>query len=387
MDHPKPIPQPALAPRRTRRGRVWRRLCLTFLALAVLLVAARLYLPTYLRSYVNGIIDQSPDYDGGVGEIDVHLWRGAYSIHDLKIVKRIRSVSVPFFEGERVDFSLDWKSLMHGQARGKIVMEKPRLNFVHGPTAEETQTGAEQPWLTIMDDLFPFRIDKAEIKDGEIHFRAFHTKPPFDVYLSKLQATITNLTNVENKLDLLIATVHAEGMAMESGRFELDMSLNPQAHRPAFNIATRLLDLDVTTVNNLALAYGDFDFKSGRFDLVVEASTEDGYVVANAKPLFRNVQVFSLRDIGREDPLQMLWEALVGVVGEVFTNQSRDQFGTSITFEGDLDNPRTNIIEIIGNVLYNAFVRAYLPRIEGRIAPELVKPGNQRRKGGSNEKP
>src|SRR3954463_3961177 len=88
--------------------RRWRRGGGVLLVAVLLLVGARLALPWYLRSYVNRTLDQSPDYSGRVGTIDVHLWRGAYTIHDLNIVKRIGAVPVPFFESPQVDFSLNW---------------------------------------------------------------------------------------------------------------------------------------------------------------------------------------------------------------------------------------------------------------------------------------
>lgn len=357
-------------PRRKRR--LWRIALIVCLLPALLAVAARLALPSYLQSYVNGVLDQSPEYDGRVGTIHVSLWRGAYSIDDLEIVKTTHSVPVPFFEARRVDLSLDWSALFQGQARGKIVMEQPKLNFVHGPSDDQTQTGVDQPWLNIIAELFPFRIDSAEIHEGEIHFHAFHTEPKVDIYLSEVEGQITNLTNVQDKLDPLMATVEASGIAMESGRFEFDMSLDPHSHRPTFNLATQLLDVNVTELNALTRAYGDFDFEAGRFDFVVELSGQEGFVQGYAKPLFRNLKVLSVRDIHDDDPFQVFWEALVGIVGEVFTNQSRDQFGTRITLEGDLDNPRTSILEILGNVIRNAFVRAYLPRIEGRMAPDVT---------------
>jgi len=352
-----------------RRRRAWWIVGSGVLLIAVALVGARLALPSYLEDYVERVLDQSPGYDGRIGRIEVHLWRGAYSIHDVTIVKTTHTVPVPFFESPRVDLALDWSALLRGGARGRILMEKPRLNFVHGPSAEDTQTGVDQPWLSMIHDLFPFRIDKAEVTGGEIHFQAFHTRPAVDVYLSEVQGEVRNLTNVEDKLDPLIATVHATGVAMGSGDLELDMSLDPQSHRPRFDLAVRLLHLDVTRLEPLTQAFGDFDFASGRFDLVVEVMAEEGAIRGYAKPLFRNLKVVSVRDFETDDPLQVLWEALVGAVGTVFKNQARDQFGTSITLEGDLNDPRTDILEIVGNVLRNAFVRAYLPRLEYRVSP------------------
>jgi hypothetical protein len=361
---------------RRSKPRWWRWIRRTIvggvLLLALGLTIARLMLPDWLQQYVNRTLDRSPDYDGRVGKIEVSLWRGAYSAHDLTIVKTTEAVPVPFFEGERVDFTLDWEALWNGAVRGKIVMIKPKLNFVQGPSEEETQTGVDQPWLAIIDDLYPFRIDKAEIQDGQVHFHAFHKEPPVNVYLSDLQGELRNLTNAKESADPLVATVHATGRAMRSGDFEFDMSLDPHAYRPTFDLALQLLDLDLRKLNPLAVAYGDFDFEEGTFDFVVELSAKNGLIDGYAKPLFRNAKVISLRDVKEDNPLQVLWEAMASVVGEVFENKEREQFGTRITISGELDNPRTSILEIIGNVLRNAFVQAYLPRIEGTVAPTVA---------------
>lgn len=355
------------SPRRRRRWWKWAGAVAGILVVA--LAGARLALPSYLRSYVNRVLDESPDYVGSIGDVEVHMWRGAYTVLDMNIRKRRHAVAVPFFECPRVDFSLSWNALLHGAARGKIVMDRPKLNFVHGPSTEETQTGTDQPWLQIVDDLYPFRIDKAEVHGGEVHFRTFHTSPQVNIYLSEVEGTLENLTNIRDTTDPMVAKLAATGDAM-GGEFSLDMTLDPDSHQPTFELSARLLDVDVTKLNSLTRAYGDFDFEEGRFDYVMEVGVKEGQMEGYAKPLFRGVKVLSLRDIGTKDPLQLFWEALVGIVGEVFKNQPRDQFGTRITLSGEFDNPRTDLPEIVGNVLRNAFVRAYLPRFEGRVALE-----------------
>ena len=375
--------------RRRKPLRRWRILGGVALLLLIALVVARLMLPSYLEQYVNRVLDQSTDYDGRIGSVDVHLWRGAYSIHDVDIVKTAYSVPVPFYEAERVDIALDWDALLHGGLRGKITMIEPKLNFVHGPSDEETQTGANEPWLAIMDDLYPFRIDRSEIVNGEIHFRTFHTDPPVDVYLSNVAGVMTNLTNVRDDLDPLMARVVARGTAMEplveapsgvypfddeqegTGRFEFEMEFDPNAHQPTFVLAARLLDLDVTHLNSLTRAYGKFDFEKGQSDFVIELAAKDGFIDGYAKPLFRNLVVISHEDLEEDDVLRVFWEALVGVAQELFQNQSREQFATRFEIEGDLNNPRTNLMEIIGNVLRNAFIEAYLPRYEEPMAAAM----------------
>lgn len=339
---------------------------IVLLVLVVGLAIGRAILPRVVRDYVNRTLDLNPLYDGKIGEVKIHLWRGAYSIEDVRIIKTAGSVPVPFFAAKQVDFALEWKALRQGRVVGRVVMDQPEINFVDAPAEGEAQTGGGGPWLLMLKDLFPFKINSAVIHDGAIHFRAYQTAKPVDVYLSKLEATIDNLGNIYDETNPLVSTVHATGLAMDHAKFEYRMTLDPFAYRPTFHMALRLLSLDVTQINDLALAYGKFNFKRGWFDLVVETDVKEGQITGYAKPLFRNLLVFSFRkDLEEDNVFQFFWQALVGGATTVFKNQSRDQFGTLIPFRGDATgDTTTDIIATLGNILRNAFVRAYMPRLE-----------------------
>ncbi|HTL30461.1 MAG TPA: DUF748 domain-containing protein [Tepidisphaeraceae bacterium] len=365
----KPTPTPT-EPKKKRHS-FWRIVAISLGFLIVMLVAARLALPSVLRWYVNRTIDRNPLYDGKISDIEVHLWRGAYTITDIQLIKTTGNVPVPLFSAKRMDLAIEWNALLSRKIVGRILIEQPELNFVDAPSDSEDQTGAGGPWLEIVRDLFPFKINSCIIRDGSIHFRAFHKNPPVDLYLSHLDAQIKNLTNIHDEITPLVATVDATATAMDQAKFEYHMKLNPFSYRPTFQLAVRLLGLDVTQTNALARAYGAFDFEKGYFDLVVELDAKEGMVEGYVKPLFRNIKVFSLsKDIKEDNPLELFWEALVGVATQVFKNQPHDQFGTQIPLRGDLSNPQTDILATIGNILRNAFVRAYLPRLEGG-APDV----------------
>lgn len=68
--------------------------------------------------------------------------------------------------------------------------------------------------------------------------------------------------------------------------------------------------------------------------------------------------------------MEFLWQALVGLASELFKNQQRNQFGTLIPFHGDVSNPQTDLLAVVGNALRNAVVLAYLQRYQ-RINPGL----------------
>src|SRR5207248_2835817 len=158
-------------------------------------------------------------------------------------------------------------------------------------------------------------------------------------------------------------------LVMDQAKIEYRMKLDPFSYRPTFHLVVRLLGLDVTKINDLALTYGKFDFKRGWFDLVLETDSKEGQITGYVKPLFRNLKVFSLtQDIKEDNVLQFFWQALVGLTTQVLKNQPRDQFGTLIPFRGDMTAPATDIFATIGNVLRNAFIRAYLPKLQNGAA-------------------
>jgi hypothetical protein len=326
-------------------------------------------LPSFVRDYVNRTLDRNPLYAGEIGEVEIHLRRGAYAIRDVRISKTTGNVPVPFFAAKRLDFAIQWNALMHRKVVGRVLMEEPEINFVDAQTESEDQTGTGAPWLKLIEDLFPFRINSAMIRNGSIHFRAFQTTKPVDVYVSQVEATIDNLTNIRDETKPLVSTVQEMGVAMDHAKLEFKMTLDPFSYRPTFHMAMRLMGLDVTRLNDLAQAYGKFDFERGWFDLVVEADAKEGLLNGYVKPLFRGLKIFSLsEDIKDENVLQLFWQALVGGVTTILKNQPRDQFGTLIPFRGDLSQAtNADILATIGNVLRNAFVRAYLPRLEGGV--------------------
>ncbi len=355
----------AAAPPKRHRG--WRRFVTVLLVILVVAGIGRAVLPWSVRKYVNRALERNQLYSGTIGQVQVHLWHGAYSIQNIQLSKVTGNVPVPFFSAKRVELAMQWDALFHGRLVGQIVMDQPEINFVDASDKGESQTGADAPWLQMIQGLFPFTINRAVVQDGSVHFRFFESQKPVDVYISQVQGAIDNLSNIKRELNPLVATVQATGLVMDQAKIQFKMTLDPFSYRPTFHLALRLIGLDVTKLNDVALTYGKFDFKRGWFDLVVEADAKEGLISGYVKPLFRNLKTFSLtQDIKEDNALQFFWQALVGAVTTVFKNQPRDQFGTLVPFSGDLSSSTTtDIFATVANVLRNAFVRAYLPRLQG----------------------
>ncbi len=211
-EHSKsPSSQPATHPRRHSR---WRIFVWVVLVVAVVLGVGRAILPWAVRKYVNRTLDRNLLYSGKIGAVEIHLWRGAYSIHDVRLNKTTGNVPVPFFAAKAIDFSVQWPALLHGRVVARVLMAQPQLNFVEGPTTEQSQTGGGGPWLQMLQDLFPFDINRAELQDGSVHFRTYQAQKPVDVYISQLNGSVDDLTNIRKTTNPLVATVQATGLVM-----------------------------------------------------------------------------------------------------------------------------------------------------------------------------
>ncbi len=95
---------------------------------AVLLIV-RLLLPGVIRKVINKNLADMKGYKGEIRNVDLRLYRGAYIIDSLTIVSVSDTVPVPFISIRKLDLSVHWKSLLHGKLVGKILFDKPVVNF------------------------------------------------------------------------------------------------------------------------------------------------------------------------------------------------------------------------------------------------------------------
>ncbi|HEY4289815.1 MAG TPA: hypothetical protein VGN00_22095 [Puia sp.] len=175
----------------------------------VLLFAFRIALPYILLRYVNRQLTQIKGYTGHVEDIDVALIRGAYTIKSIRLDKTDGKVPVPFFSARTIDLSVEWGALLHGSVKAKIKVQHPILNFAKGPTEATSQTHIDKSWTQVVGNLIPFRLNRFEIFDGEIHYRDFYSNPKLDIFTKNVHILAENLSNAKHQKELLPSTAEA----------------------------------------------------------------------------------------------------------------------------------------------------------------------------------
>lgn len=355
----------------------WHRLSLVtrivILTIIALLVIGRLVMPYAVKHYVNRKLQQLPGYGGSIGDVDIHLYRGAYSIHDVDIFKKTNSVPIPFVAAERVDFSVQWKELRNRALVAEVQLDRAQLNFAKGETKEQDQTHIDRSWVDVVQDLFPFKINRFEIRNSQIHYVDLARKPKIDVAVTNLHIVCHNITNSRNLTNELPTPFEVTGTSIGGGELRVSGAANPFTKSPRFDVDARIEGVDLTALNDFLRAYAKFDVKRGRLDFYTEMAAADGKFKGYVKPLVHDLDIVDLSDNAKQ-PLKLFWESFVAGVMKVFKNQPKDQFAAKMPIEGDIDKLNTGLLETLASVLRNAFFKALSPQVDENIDLQSAKP-------------
>jgi Domain of Unknown Function (DUF748) len=348
------------------RGRKKKIALGTVVTLVLAALIFRLALPSLVQRYVNQKLDELPEYDGQIGDVDIHLIRGAYSIDDIDIVKTTGNVPVPFFSARKVDFSMEWREILHKSLVGEIHVYGCSVNFVKGESERDSQTSIDQSWLEIVQELFPFRINRFEIEEGSVWFHDLGTEPKVDVYLTNMVVLCTNLYNTRELASELPADFRARGTTLGGGSLELHVKLDPLADEPRFDLELGVTNVNLVALNELLEAYGKFNVKRGNFEVFAEIAGSEGNFDGYVKPFFEDLDVFELEEDAK-NPIKLAWQAIVAGAVKIFKNHSEDTVATKIPVSGTFEKTEVEIWTTVVNVLRNAFVEAFKARVDESI--------------------
>lgn len=341
-------------------------------AVVVLLVAVRLALPYIVEDYANRKLAALDAYEGHVGDIDVHLWRGAYSIDDIVIVKKGASRPVPFFKAQRLDLSVEWRSLMRGSIVAEADFIAPELNLVQAESKKESQLGGEVDWHARLEELFPTRFNTIEVIDGTVRFLAPGIQARDAITARQVRGHVSNLTNVIEVGKETFADFRVEGEVLDGAPAAVAGSVNAFAKQPTFDVNLEVKKVKLPQVNPWLREYIKADAEAGDFELYMELAAAEGKFRGYAKPIMENVDLYRSGE-PEKNPIKRVWEGFLDFAANVLENEEEDQVAARIPFTGTIENPETSVFATIASVMRNAFVSAFARSLEGSITLRDVK--------------
>lgn len=353
-----------------KTGRVGRRCKVMMgcsLGLLVLLILIGIFSPMIIQYHLNhNVFRDMGNYTGRVEDVDVNWWSGSYRLKELVLWRKGGNQDVPFFRVEDFSIGLSWDAIRRGAIRAGVVLENAELNFLDAERAEKRQTGKGTNWLDVLEELLPTTLHRLEIRRSRITFQNFDAEPKIDIQAQEIDALITNLTNVKDHEGRRVATAQLDAKILGDAPITAQARFDPFDFND-FLFAAEVRQIDLTRVNNLTAHYANVDFASGHGSLFAEFTARDGQLSGYVKPLLEDVNIVSWeQDVKQQgdNPLQLLWEGMLGFLKTLFTNSETRQFATQIEFEGTLDEATVKSWGAVLGVIRNAFVEALDERYE-----------------------
>jgi hypothetical protein len=210
------------------------------------------------------------------------------------------------------------------------------------------------------------KIDRLDL-DGRVGYINQAAKPPYNVFLegAKVQAQ-----NVSNHLKDGVARANVTGKFMGSGDTRAQAAFRPETKGPDFDLTVAIENTDMTKMNELLRAYGNFDVVQGKFSMFAEITVRQGKIDGYVKPLFSDMKVYDRRQDKEKGLFRKMYEGMIGGISGLLENRPREEVATKIPITGDVEAPQTSTWQTVIRLIQNAFFRAILPGFEKEVSGE-----------------
>jgi uncharacterized protein YhdP len=345
-----------------REHRVLRSLGVALIALAALLVAARLALEPLVARRTHRALEHMHGLWGTFSRVEVSVLHLSYALHDLRIDKVGQGgAREPYLAVKRLESGLYWRELVHGHLVGSLRLDRPKLDILStaGPSPAERQSGkapAEAPvdLGRFLQHFVPFRLDRAEVRDGEVLWVNERVPEKPRLWLHGIEATLENFATRAALARGEPSILAASATLQRTGKVSLFASADPLAKGLTFAGQARLQGLALTELGALLAATSGVTPKKGTLDVNVRFKAVDGHLTGGVRPLLRDPEVQQ----GKPGLGNKLKAMLADLSLDVLSDRvpGRDAVATTIPIEGDVRDPNTKVWPTVLGVVRNAFV-------------------------------
>jgi Domain of Unknown Function (DUF748) len=351
-------------------------------ALVVLLVAARLALGPLVAWRTREVLGHLEGMRGTFSGVDVRVSDLSYAIHDLRIDAQERGgAAQPFFHAARARFSLSWREVLRGRFVAGVELDAPRLTVVQrgkprrdkggGDRIEEVPAAARR-----LAELTPFRVDRAQVRDGTLVFVDARAKGRPRVSIQAIEATLENFATRRSVSRREPSVLAAKGTLQKSGRISVFATADPLAKRVTFAGEAKLRGLRAAELRDLFAARTHIEPTGGLLDMDVSFKAVDGRITGGVRPVLTGVGTRPA-DPGLRAQLE---SAFSDSALQLFADDGgkRDPAETTIPISGVVQDPRAHPFPVVIGLLRNAFVRGLSDAFAGRPPPGAKEPGGAR---------
>jgi hypothetical protein len=327
--------------------------------IAIILIAARIYLPFFIEDQINRNINEMEGMSGGVENVSLGIIRGNARLSDLAIYnEEYPDPSTPFVTVASTDISVNWRALFNRKLVARVDLDSVVVNYVIFEEVEPEEVDI----VEMLRELMDFQVD-LNITNSKVNFADITTDPPVEVSFNDINTSARYLTNEIYSNDTLPAIITLSAAVMGTGSISAGLGINYMKEIPDFELELELENVDLTDFNEFAREYGGFAMESGVLHLYTESAANEGFLKGYMKPLLDDI------NIGSDDPdlLKEFYEAALDVTASLLESPDEGYVATRVEFEGKIDDPEVRVMGAIWNLLRNAFIDGFSRGIENAI--------------------
>jgi hypothetical protein len=189
-------------------------------------------------------------------------------------------------------------------------------------------------------------------------------RKPYRVFLAD---TDFHMSNFSNQFSQGPAQVRLTAKFMGSGITTASGNFRPQKVGPDWDLHLKIMDTQLTAMNDLLRAYGNFDVSAGTFSLISELHVRNNTISGYIKPFFKDIKVYDGLKDKEQGIFHQMREMMIGGVAKLLENRSRQEVATKADIRGSLEKPETSTWQIVVELIKNAFFKAILPSFEKEV--------------------
>lgn len=327
-----------------------------------ILLVIRLVLPAIILSNLNKFLkDFSPHLEAHIGELDLHIIRGAYEFENIKVFIK-GSEKDPFFFADSVDVSISWRELFRGRLLTDIVGDELQFKYskeVLKAAKAQMKDMKKEERKEVKEKVFPLKVAKIELKDSKFQYDEIRGLP---LTLSDIDATMSNVTPSE---DSPISFINLKADAMGSSKLKVSGTANPAKDPIEWSVGGEMMNFNLKTMNEFLRVKAPISFTKGTMDLYTEVKSENGRIEGYLKPFMKD-----MRMVGNEKDFKNLKhfgiELAAAGVNAILKRNENETLATKIVFSYDNENFDWNASKAIGDTLANKFGEELKPGLENR---------------------
>ncbi len=201
-------------------------------------------------------------------------------------------------------------------------------------------------------------VRRVHLVGSELGFVNQAKSPGYRVFADDTELTLTGWSNDPHAPP---SHVTARGAFMGSGRAAASGVFRQDTKGADFAIAVAIEGTRLTAMNDLLRSYANLDVTGGTFSFYSQLRVKDGKLDGYVKPLFREVDVYAPEQDKDEGVFHQLWEKLAEGVSELLENRPNEEVATVVDLSGSVSDPHSSNLQVVLNLIKNAFVKAILP--------------------------